>query len=66
MWRMSDDHAITPFRIAASDEQLADLKRRLAGTRWPDPAPVSDWSQGMPLATTGVRARHGLTASRSS
>jgi len=42
--------AITPFRIAASDEQLADLKRRLAATRWPDPAPVDDWSQGIPLA----------------
>ena len=44
--------AITPFRIAASDEQLADLKRRLLATRWPDKEPVSDWSQGMPLAYT--------------
>ena len=43
---------ITPFRIAATDEQLADLKRRLLATRWPDKEPVSDWSQGMPLAYT--------------
>ncbi|MBN8509005.1 MAG: epoxide hydrolase [Burkholderiales bacterium] len=41
---------ITPFRIAAGDEQLADLKRRLLATRWPDKEPVADWSQGLPLA----------------
>ena len=34
---MSD--AVVPFRIAATDEQLADLKRRLLATRWPDPFP---------------------------
>jgi pimeloyl-ACP methyl ester carboxylesterase len=53
---MSD--AITPFRIAATDEQLADLKRRLLATRWPDPAPVADWSQGMPLAYTQELCRY--------
>ncbi len=41
---------VTPFRIEASDEQLADLKRRLQATRWPDKEPVGDWSQGLPLA----------------
>ena len=44
---MSD---ITPFSIAASDEDLEDLQRRLAATRWPEAEPVDDWSQGMPLA----------------
>ena len=48
--RMSHDDAIVPFRIDATDEQLADLKRRLLATRWPDKEPVADWSQGMPLA----------------
>ena len=43
---------ITPAGIHATDEQLADLKRRLLATRWPDKEPVSDWSQGMPLAYT--------------
>ena len=38
------------FRIDATDEQLADLHRRLAETRWPDPEPVDDWSQGIPNA----------------
>ena len=40
---------ITPFRIAASDEELADLQRRLRATRWPDAQTVEDWSQGIPL-----------------
>jgi pimeloyl-ACP methyl ester carboxylesterase len=42
--------AIRPFRIAATDEQLDDLRRRLQSTRWPEPETVDDWSQGIPLA----------------
>lgn len=45
---MSD--AIRPFKIETSDDQLADLKRRLSATRWPEAETVSDWSQGTPLA----------------
>ena len=41
---------ITPFRIAATDSELDDLKRRLRDTRWPERECVDDWSQGMPLA----------------
>ncbi|SRR5579875_1071309 len=41
---------IVPFRIAATDEQLDDLKRRLRNTRWPERECVDDWSQGLPLA----------------
>jgi pimeloyl-ACP methyl ester carboxylesterase len=41
---------IHPFRIAASDDELDDLRRRLAATRWPEAEPVDDWSQGVPLA----------------
>ncbi len=43
-------NAIEPFHIAATDEQLADLKRRLAQTRWPERECVDDWTQGIPLA----------------
>jgi pimeloyl-ACP methyl ester carboxylesterase len=43
-------HDIQPFQISASDEELDDLTRRLRATRWPDPEPVDDWSQGIPLA----------------
>jgi pimeloyl-ACP methyl ester carboxylesterase len=38
-----------PFTVDVPEETLADLRRRLAGTRWPDKESVSDWSQGMPL-----------------
>ncbi|HTR61362.1 MAG TPA: epoxide hydrolase [Candidatus Binataceae bacterium] len=41
---------ITPFKIAATDEQLEDLKRRLRNTRWPERECVDDWSQGLPLS----------------
>jgi hypothetical protein len=47
-WPMS--HQITPFKIAATDDQLDDLKRRLRATRWPERECVDDWSQGLPLA----------------
>ena len=41
---------IEAFRIAASEQALDDLKRRLRATRWPEREVVSDWSQGTPLA----------------
>jgi pimeloyl-ACP methyl ester carboxylesterase len=44
---MSD--SIRPFRIETPDADIADLKRRLAATRWPEHEPVDDWSQGTPL-----------------
>ncbi len=45
---MSD--RIEPFRIAATDDQLDDLRRRLRTTRFPERECVDDWSQGIPLA----------------
>jgi len=44
------NEAIHPFQIQASDDELADLRRRLRATRWPDAETVDDWSQGIPLA----------------
>src|SRR5258708_33832246 len=41
---------VTPFKIHVPQAALDDLKRRLANTRWPDKEPVTDWSQGAPLA----------------
>lgn len=41
--------AISPFRIAVSDDVLDDLRTRLRRTRWPEAELVSDWSQGAPL-----------------
>jgi len=39
-----------PFTIHVHDDELADLAGRLGRTRWPEPEPVEDWSQGVPLA----------------
>ena len=43
---------IQPFRIDIPDADLADLRERLARTRWPEQECVDDWSQGIPLAYT--------------
>lgn len=40
---------VQAFRVAASDEQLVDLRERLQRTRWPEHETVEDWSQGIPL-----------------
>jgi pimeloyl-ACP methyl ester carboxylesterase len=47
----SDDEAIRPFSYRASDEELADLKNRIAATRWPTRELVNDATQGVQLAT---------------
>ena len=41
--------AIAPFELSIADEQLDDLRRRLAATRWPERETVNDASQGTPL-----------------
>jgi hypothetical protein len=41
---------VIPFRIDVPEAELADLRRRLRQTRWPEREPVGDWSQGVPLA----------------
>jgi len=52
------DTSIRPFHIRASDEALADLRRRIAATKWPKQKTVTDASQGVQLATMGEFARH--------
>jgi pimeloyl-ACP methyl ester carboxylesterase len=41
---------IRPFHIHVPDAALADLRRRIAATRWPDRETVPDRSQGAQLA----------------
>ena len=53
--------AIRPFRIDVPEEDLVDLRRRLAATRWPDRETVADDSQGVPLATLQDLVRHWQT-----
>ena len=52
---------IRPFSYRASDEDLADLKRRIASTRWPDKETVADDSQGVQLATMRKLADYWAT-----
>src|SRR3954467_6256540 len=47
----TDNTAIRPFKFTASEAQLADLKSRIAATRWPSKELVADQSQGVQLAT---------------
>ena len=37
--------AIRPFQVSVSDEELADLRRRIAATRWPSKELVADDSR---------------------
>ncbi len=43
-------HAPRPFRLQVPDLAIADLKERLARTRWPDEPPLEPWSTGTSLA----------------
>jgi pimeloyl-ACP methyl ester carboxylesterase len=53
--------AIHPFRIEVPEEQLAELRRRLAATRWPSRELVGDRSQGVQLPTIQALARFWAT-----
>ncbi|HEY8947474.1 MAG TPA: epoxide hydrolase [Rhizomicrobium sp.] len=50
--------AIRPFHYEASKDELADLKRRVAATKWPDREQVSDTTQGVQLAPMKSLADH--------
>ena len=55
---MSSETEIRPFRVEVRDEELAELGRRIAATRWPERETVTDDSQGVPLATMQDLARY--------
>src|SRR3984957_4830206 len=55
------DDAIRPFHINVPEEALADLRRRLAATRWPDKETVDDDTQGVPQATLQELVRYWQT-----
>jgi pimeloyl-ACP methyl ester carboxylesterase len=53
--------AIRPFLINVPEEDLYDLRRRIAATNWPEKETVADQSQGVPLAMTQELARYWMT-----
>ena len=52
---------IRPFYVEIPDEELAELRRRIAATRWPSRELVDDRSQGVQLATLQALAGYWST-----
>ena len=53
-----DTNVISAFSFQASDADLADLKKRVLATKWPDREQVSDTTQGVQLTTIQSLARY--------
>src|SRR5688572_4538828 len=54
----TESNAIRPFHFKASEQALADLRRRIEATRWPERELVNDASQGVQLATMQKLAQY--------
>jgi pimeloyl-ACP methyl ester carboxylesterase len=52
---------IRPFRFEVPQQEIDELRRRIAATRWPSRELVDDRSQGVQLATTQELARYWTT-----
>jgi len=52
---------IRPFHVEIPEDDLAELRRRIAATRWPSRELVADRSQGVQLATLQALARYWKT-----
>jgi pimeloyl-ACP methyl ester carboxylesterase len=59
---MSNETEVRPFRVDMPEEGVADLRRRITATRWPERETVTDDSQGVPLAMMQELARYWATA----
>jgi len=53
--------AVRPFRVNVPEAELAELRRRINATRWPDRETVTDQTQGVQLATVQALARYWAT-----
>ena len=45
----AEGNTIRPFRVSVPEDEVAELRRRVAATRWPDRETVADRSQGAQL-----------------
>src|ERR1700730_8495217 len=52
------DTAIRPFRVNVPEADLADLRKRIAATKWPEREQVADATQGVQLATMQKLAQY--------
>src|ERR1700749_1633363 len=55
---MASETEIRSFRVDMPEEAIADLRRRIAATRWPSKELVDDRSQGVQLATLQELVRY--------
>jgi pimeloyl-ACP methyl ester carboxylesterase len=55
---MATETEIRPFRVEVPEEELDELRRRIAAVRWPRQELVADRSQGVQLATMRELARY--------
>jgi pimeloyl-ACP methyl ester carboxylesterase len=53
-----ENNAIRPFQVSIPEAELTELRTRINATRWPERETVSDFSQGVPLATIQALARY--------
>jgi pimeloyl-ACP methyl ester carboxylesterase len=58
---MSNQTTVRPFQVEVPEEDLVELRRRIAATRWPSKELVADRSQGVQLATLQELARYWTT-----
>src|SRR5882724_8682067 len=57
-----DKNAIRPFHVNdVAEAELAELRRRINATKWPERETVTDASQGVQLATTQALAHYWAT-----
>ena len=49
--KVGDTTAIRPFHVNIPETELTELRRRINATRWPERETVTDFSQGVPIAT---------------
>lgn len=49
---------VQPFTVHVPEPELAELRARLARTRWPEPAPAPGWAQGVPLEVVRELCRY--------
>ncbi|HKP67788.1 MAG TPA: alpha/beta fold hydrolase [Pyrinomonadaceae bacterium] len=57
----ADTTAIRPFDFEFAETELADLRRRISATRWPEKETVADDTQGVQLATIQALAKYWAT-----
>ena len=56
-----DKNSIRPFLVDVPDAELAELRRRISATKWPERETVTDATQGVQLATVQALARYWAT-----